>query len=548
MKPQKFTASTVRAALAKVREALGEDAVILSNRATAQGVEVVAIAEQEFESIVSAVDGNDLPPAPRVPVTPTDTGTSFAVSRAMRSAMASPAAPAASPTLERRGTAGSVAPTSGQEANIATSISAGKPVEVKAFSFVDFVRGRRTAKPKVTTTATSGEGPQTASPALAAASTGSPVLAATFAAPHPVAAPLLVTPRAVEEVVAVHPAQPSQSAAPVTAATPAAASPLFSEPREPRLAALTATAEGGRILNEIKSLRSLLEERLDMLANGVESGARLVPAMLRKELTAVGFDSGVVRAALDALPVELGVPQAREWIQARLVRALACASTADDLIEIGGVFAATGPTGVGKTTTIAKLAARCAVRYGAGSIGLITTDTYRIGAPDQLRIYGKIIGAPVHTVHDVEWLRRTLESMRDRRLILVDTIGMGQRDARVGENLDMLDACGVRRLVLLAAASQSETLEEVVERYRGRSAVGAVLTKIDESVKLAPAIGVLLRHKLKLRYLSNGQRVPEDLHVPDALNLVRTALRNEARHKADAPDLSRRGAGMAAAG
>ncbi len=518
MKPRKFVAATARGALAKVREALGDDAVILSNRATHGGVEVVAIAEIDFETLVGTVESDTSAIAQKRP--------SVAEQVAMQ------VRGSASPMQEEGGDRQLDARTGGVYAGHATGAFPWESdAQKKQFSFVDFVKGRRPEKVDQRG-GQSADSTRQSSGGLRSAPNPNPNVSA-GARPNDdnVAASslnrLLHAPSSLE--------RPRASSRMTPASAPESGRSPLKRDRAPNLvddvnAGETRPLIGERaILDEIKSLRSLMEGRGETPRSPAPSnGTHIVPAMLRRELLAAGWHTTVTDAALDGLPINLPVVQARDWIEARLSRSLACAAADEDIIETGGVFALTGPTGVGKTTTAAKLAARCAVRYGAKSVGLITTDTYRIGAPDQLRIYGKILGVPVHTVHDFDWLHRTLDMLRDRRLILIDTIGMGQRDGRVKENLDFLDECRVKRLLLLAAPSQPETQEEVVEFYRGRTAVGTILTKVDEAVKLAPTISVLLRFKQRLRYVANGQRVPEDLHIPDPSKLIRIALRVDA--------------------
>ncbi|MFN0302506.1 MAG: flagellar biosynthesis protein FlhF [Burkholderiales bacterium] len=517
MKPKKFVAATTRAALTKVREALGDDAVILSNRATHNGVEVVAIAESEFESLVGAVEADSS--EGKIAARPTvaeqvamQLRTSAAVSQPLQGAPQSE-------SRQRR--------ESEHASPVGFAWESGS--QKKPFSFVEFVKGRRPTK-------SDGQGLIESKSLPPSFSSDSTPNVRTVRAPHErdgVIATPSISARLDGEAMRD---DPSRKASPKAANAPPdhGPAPMRHEPsRTVGAAEPTSPSRSGggesAILDELKSLRTLVEGRGEAPRSATpDRGAHIVPAMLRRELLGVGFQVALIDAALHGLPTAYSVVQARDWVEARLARSLGCGTADEDVVETGGIFALTGPTGVGKTTTAAKLAARCAVRYGAQSVGLITTDTYRIGAPDQLRIYGKILGVPVHTVHDFDWLHRTLDMLQDRRLILIDTIGMGQRDARVQENLDFLDECRVKRLLLLAAPSQPETQEEVVEFYRGRTAVGTILTKIDEAVKLAPAISVLLRFKQRLRYVANGQRVPEDLQIPDASRLIRTALRADA--------------------
>ncbi|MGZ5201913.1 MAG: flagellar biosynthesis protein FlhF, partial [Telluria sp.] len=208
----------------------------------------------------------------------------------------------------------------------------------------------------------------------------------------------------------------------------------------------------------------------------------------------------------------------------------------DAILDKGGVFALVGPTGVGKTTTTAKLAARCVMRHGPEKLALITTDAYRIGAHEQLRIYGKILGVMVHAVKDEADLRIALKELKNKHTVLIDTIGMSQRDQMVATQVAMLNESGtdVKRLLCLNATSTHETLNEVVRAYQGSGLHGVVMTKLDEAASIGSVLDVLVRQKLNLCYISNGQRVPEDLHMADRAMLVDRAFRGKREQMADA--------------
>ena len=195
------------------------------------------------------------------------------------------------------------------------------------------------------------------------------------------------------------------------------------------------------------------------------------------------------------------------------------------LEDQGGVFALIGSTGVGKTTTTAKLAAAFATQHGAGNLGLITLDAYRVAAHEQLRTYGRILGVPVHTAHDRASLEDLLDLLSAKKMVLIDTAGMAQRDTRTRELLEMLSHRSVNRLLVVNAAQQGETIEDVLVSYRAANCKGVILSKIDEAVKLGPAVDALIRHRLKVLGVANGQRVPEDWHRLSAHALVQRAMR-----------------------
>jgi flagellar biosynthesis protein FlhF len=195
------------------------------------------------------------------------------------------------------------------------------------------------------------------------------------------------------------------------------------------------------------------------------------------------------------------------------------------LEDSGGVYALIGATGVGKTTSTAKLAAAFATQHGSGNLGLITLDAYRVGAQEQLRTYGRILGVPVHTAHDRASLEDLLELLSAKKMVLIDTAGIGQRDARTRELLEMVSHRSIQKLLVINASAQGETIEDVLISYHGAACRGAVLSKIDEAVKLAPALDALIRHKMRIVGVANGQRVPEDWHRLSAQALVQRALR-----------------------
>jgi flagellar biosynthesis protein FlhF len=239
-----------------------------------------------------------------------------------------------------------------------------------------------------------------------------------------------------------------------------------------------------------------------------------------------GFSPQLARELLEQLPRDFDVKQAMAWVKAGADRSLLTISAENDIVDRGGIYALVGPTGVGKTTTTAKLAARCVLRHGASKVALVTTDGYRIGAHEQLRIYGRILGVSVHLVKDAEELRQTLLDLQHKHMVLVDTMGMSQRDRLVGEQVAMFGACNVQRLLLLSATVSGDTLDDVVRAYNGPDLAGCILTKVDEAASLATSLDVIMRHGLRLHYVSNGQRVPEDLHLPNRSYLLHRAFKD----------------------
>jgi flagellar biosynthesis protein FlhF len=294
---------------------------------------------------------------------------------------------------------------------------------------------------------------------------------------------------------------------------------------EPPISSIsTMQLEQQGILSEIKFMRNMMQEQMDCLSWSDRQQRDPQRTRMLRDLLNAGFSAALSRQIIDKMPATANM----EWVRRVLGNNLRIATKQEDLIVRGGVVALIGPTGVGKTTTTAKLAARAVVRYGADKVALLTTDSYRIGAHEQLRIYGKILGVTVHTVRDTEDLRSTLSGMKQKHLVLIDTIGMGQRDSRLSAQTEMFNATGVQRLLLLNATSSGDTLNDVVCMYNGAGVIGCIPTKLDEAVTFGTVLDVAMRHKLTLHYIANGQRVPEDLHEVNMEYLLHRTFKQSA--------------------
>jgi flagellar biosynthesis protein FlhF len=298
----------------------------------------------------------------------------------------------------------------------------------------------------------------------------------------------------------------------------------------------TPVAGGPQLMAELQSLRAALQDQLNAISSTVAAdNLRRNPLMARlmTRLLTAGFSAEVSRRVAQHAPGDLELAASHEWLQSVIAMNLKCTDSANALVDRPGVFALVGPTGVGKTTTVAKLAARFAVKYGTNALGLITLDAYRVAAHEQLRAYGRILGTPVHLAQDSATLRELLASMRGKRLVLIDTCGVGPRDERLNEMLAMLTEAGrhgddwqrVQPVLLLNAGSHTETLDETARAWRAQQAAGCILTKLDEAARVGGALDCALRYKLTLLALTNGQRVPEDLHLPNAKLLAHLALK-----------------------
>ena len=440
MKVKKFTAATSRDALRKVREALGPDAVILSNRPVDGAVEILALDNDDVASLSAPVADADMAqPKPQL----------------QHFDELAPAAPRATPARRY----------------------------------------------------------QDAGPVMNA-----PVAPA-YVAP---VAPL--TPLAPAEVASTYADRRAPAPEPTIdmAAMTAMMSAAITQAKE------SANSEVSNMMSEIRAMRGLMETQLAELSWGSTTQREPHKATVLREMLAAGFSATLARYIIEKMPATNDAAQAMRWVKTVLARNLTTIGNEDAMLSEGGVFALVGPTGVGKTTTTAKLAARCVMRHGPDKLALITTDAYRIGGHEQLRIYGKILGVMVHSVKDEADLRIALKELRNKHTVLIDTIGMSQRDHMVAEQVAMLSGSGaeVKRLLCLNSTSTNETLNEVVRAYQGSGLHGAIMTKMDEAASTGGVLDIVIRQKLKLHYVSNGQRVPEDLHVADSAMLIDRAFRN----------------------
>ena len=320
-----------------------------------------------------------------------------------------------------------------------------------------------------------------------------------------------------------------------------AASPLAIE-REITLAKTAApAAESGAsessMAHEIKDLRRLLETQLTSLAWNDMNRQAPVRARLLRELSKLGVDSTLATELADEVPKDFGSQEAMRLIVRRFGERLPLVTW--DMAATGGIFAIVGPTGVGKTTSLAKIAARFVLRHSVDELGLVSTDTYRIGARQQLANFARILRAPMHVAESAQDLRRVLEGFSNKKLVLIDTAGMSQRDVRLANQFTTLNVDGydVRTVLAVSAGADRGCLVEAMNVFKAAKPEALIVTKLDEASALGGVLSLAIRNALPVAYLSDGQRVPEDLHCagPKRFWLLHNALKLSA-NTPTAPD------------
>ncbi len=462
MKIKRFFAQDMRSALRLVREEQGPNAVILSNRRVEGGVEVVSATDYD-ESLVQQ-----------------------SLTAARRAAEAAAPAPAAQ-----------------------VQVAAAPAVPVRAA--VATPRASQSPPPPPDTLLP----PQLAQiAAVARAEAMNPRIPA--AVPQAVAS----APATLATAPMPPPAAPAAPGRPITAIDQIERANARRLTRIPDQVAQLCVEDPqvAEMKREMALLRQTLKKELERFS---DQRMRLSPARAAafEELSGYGCDEAFARGIVERIPADADPARARGLLLGLLAKSLRVSD--DEPIERGGIVALVGPTGVGKTTTLAKLAARYAALHSARDVALVTTDGFRIGAREQLFTYGRLLGMPVIEVGNPNELGDTLDRLGDYKLVLVDTAGLSHRDLALGAQLSALARLPhVNTQLVLPANTHADDLDEVVHRFGIAKPRGVVLSKVDETGRLGAALGVTVRHGLPISYLTDGQRVPEDIHRAEAHRLA----------------------------
>ena len=289
-----------------------------------------------------------------------------------------------------------------------------------------------------------------------------------------------------------------------------------------------ASASQGEMMamrSELNSLRELLEMQLGNMAWSNMRTQQPVHAALWKRFQKMGLSAEIIRPVLERVAHEKDQHQAWRMALAYLTHAVRTPN--NEAIDEGGVIALVGPAGVGKTTTLAKLAARYVLTHGASNIALVSMDSYRIGAQEQLKTLGRILNIPVSYVADGVTLAETLQPLAHKKVVLIDTAGLPASDPALGLQLDSLSAAGVKakNYLVMAATSQGQVLKAAWHAYKRCGLAGCIITKLDEAISMGEALSMAIGHSMPVAYTTDGPKIPDDLQVPRSHQLISRAVR-----------------------
>ncbi len=326
--------------------------------------------------------------------------------------------------------------------------------------------------------------------------------------------PAAVAPASVAPGV-VTPASPAHASFAPASTAPSSLSPAEEAPPAPSVGALE---------SELKTLRRMLETQLAQLAWKDLARRAPIHTELLRELTEVGLTPDLAAEIVSSVPASVELTSARRLAIASIAQRVLV--TGDRWLEEGGRIALVGPTGVGKSTTLAKLAVRWALLHGPRDLAIVAGDALRMGALGEMQSLGQLLGAPVYTLEDFGELPDLLARLGRHRFVLIDTPGSSQRDAQLAGRLAALAAAGmqIETALVLAASTQAGAVAEAVTRFAPANPASCVLTKVDEAASLGGTLSVLTRSRLPISYVSEGQRVPEDLRPARALELITSAV------------------------
>jgi flagellar biosynthesis protein FlhF len=284
-------------------------------------------------------------------------------------------------------------------------------------------------------------------------------------------------------------------------------------------------SENASIKQELRTVRAMLEQQFNAIAWGEYRRQHPMKAVMWRKLQRLGIHSALGEELLQGMSESIDQDHLWHGMMAKLSDRLSSAPW--DILEREGIYAFVGSTGVGKTTTIAKLAARYVMTHGNENLALISLDSYRIGSFEQLKVLGRILDVPVKFVTDIRNLADTLAQCRQKRMIMIDTAGLTRQHPQLDLQMEELNKLGnrIQTIQVHAATAQYAYMKSSWQTYKTENLAGCILTKLDEAFSLGESINLLAETNMPLLYTANGQAIPNDIANGNGRDLVKAAIR-----------------------
>ncbi len=287
---------------------------------------------------------------------------------------------------------------------------------------------------------------------------------------------------------------------------------------------------------ELGLMRTMMSEQLKGIGWERFSEKNPTRAMLSRKFSALGIDQSITNGLIPQVKKQQDAECCWQNLLALLAKSIAI--NHQDLLTKGGIYAFMGPAGAGKTTTIAKLAARFVIKHGVNSVAVISTDNYRISAQQQLGSFARLLGIPMLCVSKKHSLDYLLNQTRDKKLVLIDTAGMSKKDGDIARQLQTLKQCNaeIKRFLLIPATNQSAVISQSIDLFQAYTPYAVIITKLDEAASLGEVLSLVIENALPVAFTTDGQRVPEDIRVAKNHHLVSKAVWLTSKYGSDTQD------------
>lgn len=275
---------------------------------------------------------------------------------------------------------------------------------------------------------------------------------------------------------------------------------------------------------ELGLMRTMMSEQLKGLGWEMFTEKEPTAAMLTRRFSSLGINPALASQLIPLVTKDQDVECSWQNLLALLSKSVN--TNCQNIMTNGGTYAFMGPTGAGKTTTIAKVAARFVIKHGTDSVALVSTDNYRISAQQQLGNFAKLLGIQMMSVSSKNTIEDILHKFKHKKLVLIDTAGMSRNDIAISKQLDSIKNCNqdIKRFLLIPATNQLAVQKQSLELFRRYSPFSVIITKIDEAASLGEVLSLVIENNLPVAFTTDGQRVPEDIKLARNHDLVSKAV------------------------